>query len=126
MTDSLGINYDPQDIETREGEVEIEIDLAEYLDLSDMDIKVKAPVEYAPGHIGHEHYFENKVITGELIKWFMDQMFGAENGVPDEIIKRKPEIERKIEAAVEAGKTLKFRLPIAAEYAVGSSWLDTH
>ena len=34
--------------------------------------------------------------------------------------------ELMVEAAFNAGKTLKFRLPIAAEYAVGSSWLDTH
>ena len=34
--------------------------------------------------------------------------------------------ELMVEAAYNAGKTLKFRLPIAAEYAVGSSWLDTH
>ena len=34
--------------------------------------------------------------------------------------------ELMVEAAVLAGKTLKFRLPIAADYDVGSSWLDTH
>ena len=34
--------------------------------------------------------------------------------------------ELMVEAAVLAGKTLKFRLPIAADYDVGPSWLDTH
>ena len=34
--------------------------------------------------------------------------------------------ELMVEAALKAGETLKFRLPVAADYAMGSSWLDTH
>ena len=31
-----------------------------------------------------------------------------------------------VEAARKAGETLKFRMPVDAEYSVGKSWLDTH
>ena len=34
--------------------------------------------------------------------------------------------ELMVQAAYNTGETLKFRLPIAADYAIGSSWLDTH
>ena len=31
-----------------------------------------------------------------------------------------------VEAAVESGRILNFRCPVAAEYKVGNNWCDTH
>lgn len=103
MNNRLGINYDPVDEpELTEGLVEIEIDLLEYLDLSDMTIKVPVTVEYNPKGPEFNHYFETSVITGGLIKKLVQQIMAFNGGVPDEIIKRKQEIEGKIEAAIRA------------------------